>query len=281
MRVRAERRRSGDAPPLARLVQALQRAGGEAAALAILDDAAGAPAAGLRGGRDAQEPVWVARVEPPPAAAALIDALWREHHDWAASLASAPDALTALARFDAVRLLSTLRQGDWGSERLNALWEAKLLAGADIIPEANGHYHGRPLLVQRNRPDLGLDNGSIGVVWREDGRLVGRFPTAGGTIAVPLHRLDAWTPAWILTVHKAQGSQGATVEVIGPGPHASPAQRRLATRELVYTGITRARLRCRVWWDRAGLAEALARRTERVGGFAPQLRRAGSASGSL
>ena len=270
--------RSGDAPPLARLVQALQTAGGEEAALAILDDRAAAPAAGLRGGSDGQELVWAVRADPPPSPAALIAALWAEHAAWATSLAAAPDAASALARFDAVRLLSTLRQGEWGSERLNPLWEATLLRESGAITDESGHYHGRPLLVQRNRPDLGLDNGSIGVVWREDGRLVGRFPGVGSTLSVPLHRLDAWTPAWILTVHKAQGSQGGTVEVIGPGPHASGPQRRLATRELVYTGITRARLRCRVWWDHAGLAEALTRRTERAGGFARHLLRAGDGS---
>ena len=81
----------------------------------------------------------------------------------------------------------------------------------------------------------GLDNGSIGVVWREDGRLVGRFPGVGGTLSVPLHRLDAWTPAWILTVHKAQGSQWDNVYLFDE----SFVFREERARWL-YTGITRA-----------------------------------------
>lgn len=251
--------RSGDAPPLAAVVRDLQ-AGRTGSAMRGLDATTGDAAS------------WVRREDPPSAPRLLIDRLASEHARWADAILDASDAETALAMLVGNRWLTALRQGPWGCEALNDLWETGLLRRRGMVADASGHYPGRPLLATGNRRDLGLDNGSLGVVRCEEGVWVARF--AGRPGSIPLHRLDAVAPAWFLTVHKAQGSQAPHIEVIGPPAQAGAAAANLASRELVYTAITRASRRVRLWWDADGLRTALTRRSERRSGLGRHLLRA-------
>ena len=241
--------RSDKAPALAGLVEALQ--GGEPHAERRLETPSPGPS----------DRTWVHRCDLPASPSTLVAGLMTTHAGWLSQVLDAKDPAHALAALDEVRLVSVLRRGPWGCDAINDLWERLLYRRFNRAVDAHGHYHGRPLLVTGNRPDLGLANGDIGVCWTDPSdRLVVHFPELVGTRTVPLHRLDGLSPAWFLTVHKAQGSQGNQVEVIGLPLSATPGQRQLATREMAYTAITRAAQRVRVWWDRDGLATALANR---------------------
>lgn len=242
--------RSGAAPALAALVKALQQ--DDPTAPGLLETPAPDPA---------DPNPWIHRTDPPGQPSTLIHRLIADHRDWLERLARAENPAAALALAEEVRLLTVLRQGPWGADALNAQWERHLLAARHLRPDAHGHFPGRLLLVTGNRPDLDLANGDVGIVWPapagDHASLAAYFPGVGGVRAVSLHRLDGVIPAWFLTVHKAQGSQGDLVEVIGLPQDASPGQRQLATREMAYTAITRAARRLRVWWDAPGLAQAL------------------------
>jgi exodeoxyribonuclease V alpha subunit len=68
--------------------------------------------------------------------------------------------------------------------------------------------------------------------------------------------------AYALTVHKSQGSEfDEVLLVLGAQPS------RVLTRELVYTGLTRARSRVEVWGTEAVFREAVSRRVERSSGL--------------
>jgi exodeoxyribonuclease V alpha subunit len=148
--------------------------------------------------------------------------------------------LRAHGRF---QLLTTLRSGPWGVEGLNQR-VADLLVEEGKISSAHGWFAGRPVLVTRNDYALGLMNGDIGIalaVPGEDdaGRLRVAFPMtdgSGGIKWVLPSRLQAVETVFALTVHKSQGSEFDHAVVAlpeNPGP--------ILTRELLYTGITRAR----------------------------------------
>lgn len=149
--------------------------------------------------------------------------------------ASSPQA--ALEALGQRRLLCALREGPAGVEGLNRLAEA---IGRDqgYIPPAERLYRGMPLLILRNEYKLGLFNGDAGVLWPDtDGRLQAWFPQAGGTVRpIGLSRLPAWQTSYALTVHKAQGAEFDRVLFILPHDDAP-----VLSRELLYTGITRAR----------------------------------------
>ena len=180
----------------------------------------------------------------------------------------AREVLTAHGQF---QLLCALRRGPWGVEGLNrriAGW----LHEAGLIGAAEGWYAGRPVLVTRNDYGLGLMNGDIGITLAlpgpdGDGPLRVAFPAgdgSGGIKWVQPSRLQAVETVYALTVHKSQGSEFTHTAMALP-ERLNP----ILTRELVYTGITRAKR----WFSlvEAGspavLEQAVGRRVLRVSGL--------------
>lgn len=140
--------------------------------------------------------------------------------------------------------LCALRSGPWGVEGLNRR-VASCLHQAGLIDATEGWYLGRPVLVTRNDYATGLMNGDIGITLVQpapDGqgwRLRVAFAAADGGDAVRWvlpSRLNAVETVYALTVHKSQGSEFTHAALVLPDK-PSP----VLTRELVYTGITRAR----------------------------------------
>jgi len=153
-------------------------------------------------------------------------------------------ARRVLAGHAGFQVLCALRRGDWGVEGLNRRI-ARWLAADGLIDTGHEWYAGRPVLVTHNDYGLGLMNGDIGVTLarREaDGTLRPRvaFVEAGtGRVRWVLpSRLRAVETVFAMTVHKSQGSEFGTVALALPET-ISP----ILTRELLYTGITRARAR--------------------------------------
>jgi exodeoxyribonuclease V alpha subunit len=177
---------------------------------------------------------------------------------WAAAL---------LRALDGFRLLAALREGPLGVATLNA----RLTDALGFRPGADGWFEGRPVMVTRNEPQLGVFNGDVGVALGPPGGGALRvWFLDGATLrSVAASRLAAVETAWAMTVHKSQGSEFGHVALVLPGED-SP----VLTRELVYTGITRARRRLTLAGPQpALLAQALARCTRRFSGLGDALRR--------
>ena len=151
-------------------------------------------------------------------------------------------ALQVLQAHRSCQVLCVLREGHWGVKGLNLVL-AKMLRDLDLIPAANGWYPGRPVMVTRNNWSLGLANGDIGIVLPypagegEPPLLKVAFSAGDGRSVrwFAPNRLDDVETVYALTVHKSQGSEFDHAVVILP-PAATP----VLTRELLYTGITRA-----------------------------------------
>ncbi|MCW5609073.1 MAG: exodeoxyribonuclease V subunit alpha [Rubrivivax sp.] len=176
-------------------------------------------------------------------------------------------ALALLQDFDRCRVLAALREGPWGVSGLNTAVEQALARRGWLDPRGEW-YAGRPVMVTRNDPSLGLFNGDIGLVLRApDGALKACFADGERLHAVSVTRLAEVQTAFALTVHKSQGSEFGHVLLVLPDED-SP----VLTRELLYTGITRARHALSVVAPRpALLAAAAARPTRRFSGLAQAL----------
>jgi len=151
---------------------------------------------------------------------------------------AAADPLTALQCYDRFRLLATVRDGEYGVLGLNARIE-RLLARQGLINPRPVWYRGRPVLVTANDYGVRLANGDIGLTLPDPahgGELRVFFVTPDGLRSIHPLRLPAHETAFALTVHKSQGSEFTTVALVLP-----PKDLPLLTRELVYTGLTRAR----------------------------------------
>lgn len=175
------------------------------------------------------------------------------------------DPAEALARVNAFRILCAMRRGPFGVENLNAL-ATRILADAGLITPDAVHYHGRPVLIGTNDYQLKLFNGDVGLILRdpeEGGELRAFFTDAAGTLRRVLPaRLPAHETSYAMTVHKSQGSEFDRLLFVLPDRDTP-----VATRELLYTGITRARSHVELWADESMLRTTIARRTERSSGL--------------
>jgi exodeoxyribonuclease V alpha subunit len=72
-----------------------------------------------------------------------------------------------------------------------------------------------------------------------------------------------------MTVHKSQGSEFQRVLLVLPD-----REHPVCTRELVYTGLTRARQHVELWFREPALRDAISRRTVRTSGLQDALARA-------
>lgn len=174
-----------------------------------------------------------------------------------------------LQAFDGFRLLCALRRGDWGVEGLNRL-AAQNLADVLNVPADSPWYPGRPVMVTRNDYALGLMNGDIGiavqVIEADETVLRVVFPRndgSGGVRLVLPSRLTAVETVFAMTVHKSQGSEFDHCALVLPDAF-SP----VLTKELLYTGITRARRQLSLLTPVTGVLEqAIGRQVERHSGL--------------
>lgn len=180
-------------------------------------------------------------------------------------------ALTVLKAFERFQLLCAVRKGPWGVEGLNQR-VGRVLTSAGLIEGDLPWYEGRPVLVTRNDYGLNLMNGDIGIALRvPDGQsevapLRVAFPRndgRGGVRFVLPSRLSHVETVYAMTVHKSQGSEFAHTALVLPD-----ALNPVLTKELIYTGITRAKDWFSLVEPRQGvLEEAIERKVKRISGL--------------
>lgn len=182
-------------------------------------------------------------------------------------------ALTAARRF---RVLTALRRGPQGCIAIDQAIEGRLKRGAGARADT-ARWRGRLLMVTANRAELGLFNGDIGVLWPDaDGGMKVWFEAADGALrALSPAVLPPCEGAFALTVHKAQGSEFERIALV------LGADSPVLTRELLYTGVTRARIAVTIYGDAKLLRAGIARRTQRWNGLADRLRETATDPGSI
>ena len=164
-----------------------------------------------------------------------------------------------LKAFSEFSVLCALREGPFGVIQLNAHIE-KALGFTSAA-----WYVGRPVMVTRNDYALELMNGDVGICLPGPNSVLRvAFPSLSGSVRwiVP-SRLDSVETVFAMTVHKSQGSEFKHVLLVVPVQDST-----VLTRELVYTGLTRAREDLTIWAPRKEvLLQACSRRVLRSGGL--------------
>ncbi|GAA0718660.1 exodeoxyribonuclease V subunit alpha [Dokdonella soli] len=248
--------------PINRAVRA-----GDAAALAAAFDAAGA-----RAQRHVVETPVQLRAQVLRWARELAQLDLRPilpDHAEGARIATAVMAMRTLAER---QLLCALREDTFGALAINALIERELKRLWQV-PIDTLWYPGRAVMITRNDYAARLFNGDVGLalmdasgvlrVWFEttlpDGRAAARFISPS---ALPPH-----DGAFAITIHKSQGSEYARTAVLLP---PDPAHR-ILSRQLLYTGLSRAKQDVELWATDAAVEAALAHPIRRAGGLAARL----------
>lgn len=193
--------------------------------------------------------------------------LWPLFHQLQQPLATDDAQASALLqRLGQFQILCAVRQGPFGVEQINQQIE-QLLRQHRLITRHEQWYAGRPVMIAQNDYSTGLMNGDIGIcVSVSDGGrelLKVAFATADGVRWFLPSRLPALETVFAMTVHKSQGSEFRHAVLIVP-EQVSP----VLTRELLYTGITRAAAQFSlVASDLRVIYRAIQQPTERRGGL--------------
>ena len=178
------------------------------------------------------------------------------HEDWVRQV---------LRSFEAFRILCAVRDGEWGVAGLNEAIE-KRLAAHSLLRHGAEWYVGRPVMVTRNDYATGVFNGDIGITLPDPARPGAPrvyFLEGEAVFSVLASRLRNVETAFAMTVHKSQGSEFRHTVLALPREGNT-----VLTRELVYTGITRASREFTLVTPNGDvLREAIKRRTYRTSGL--------------
>lgn len=193
------------------------------------------------------------------------------HDDGRWSAEDIADLAALFSLYEHSRLLTVTRRQDTGSEAINRRLHRRVIAAASVEYSPD-FYPGEPVMMRRNDYERGLFNGDQGMVVRvsENGspqrfRLV--FPRGEDFAVFSLDALRMHVElAFAMTVHKSQGSEFDEVALLLPTEEIP-----LATREMLYTGVTRARRAVVLVGAPALVAAATARPGERFSGLADKL----------
>jgi exodeoxyribonuclease V alpha subunit len=181
------------------------------------------------------------------------------------SYLAAATAEEALLLFDGFRVLTALRQGPYGVAGVNGLIE-EILAEKGLIERQTRWYPGQPVMITVNDYNLKLFNGDIGIVFPDpeaNGSPKVFFPSLeGGVRKVSPLRLPEHETVYAMTIHKSQGSEFNRILLLLPEQESE-----LLTRELIYTGLTRAKNAVEIWGDEGVFRAAVSRRVERTSGL--------------
>jgi exodeoxyribonuclease V alpha subunit len=179
------------------------------------------------------------------------------------------DFFSLLEAFNKFRILSPLRKGDLGVEALNQFFVKKfqkMSKGRGLLVS--------PIMIIRNDYRLNLFNGETGV-------LIHHFPGASGSDffqqgdyaifpgtserefrKVPAFLLPNFEYAYVLSVHKSQGSEFERVLLM------MPKGSEVFGREVLYTAVTRAKKSLEIWGEEETLKKTIEKRSVRVSGLA-------------
>lgn len=182
----------------------------------------------------------------------------------AASAARDGDAASALGLLSTIRVLCAHREGPFGANQWNRLLESWL--SSDSVSSTR-FYPGQALMATRNDVRQRVSNGDTGIVISHPDGIRAAFMTAAGMRLLAPAQLERVETAFATTIHKSQGSEFATVVVV-----LAPASSPLATRELLYTALTRSTERLVVVGTDDAIRACVNTPSHRVTGLAGSIR---------
>ncbi|AIT10062.1 exodeoxyribonuclease V subunit alpha [Candidatus Francisella endociliophora] len=136
----------------------------------------------------------------------------------------------ALHQLNKFRVLVANKNLEIGTDRLNQKIEQLLGRAKDTI------YKGKPIMITQNSYSLGLFNGDVGIIWPDNTGALRAYFDGKEDRAFSLNMLPQYESVYAMTIHKTQGLEFDEVAIILP-----PEDNEALTKQLLYTGITRAK----------------------------------------
>lgn len=197
----------------------------------------------------------------------VISHMLNHYQAYIAQVKQSNEPEAAFAAFSKFQVLAALRKGKQGVEGLNLELEKRLQSRG--LETFRTWYHGRPVMISRNDPSLGLFNGDIGLCLYDEEikQLRVWFEQSDGSIrAIMPGRLPEHETVYAMTIHKSQGSEFPHVMIVLPET-INP----LLSRELLYTAITRAKTRVDVATTQSVFTHTVKQQVQRNSGLQAKL----------
>ena len=175
----------------------------------------------------------------------------------------------ALAHFEQARVLTAMREGVFGMESINELITSALQRKYKHLIDHADEFHGKPVMITRNDYELDLFNGDIGLLWMDEKtqQLRAYFPTTEGEIrSISARQLPQHETAFAMTIHKSQGSEFDNLLLVLPAEKSQ-----VVTKELIYTGLTRAKKNVLVAGNELSFIHACHKTVKRSSGLGEKL----------
>jgi exodeoxyribonuclease V alpha subunit len=175
------------------------------------------------------------------------------------------DIKTAILKLNGLKILCAIRDGEQGLYALNRKVE-KYLSDRKLITLTNEFYEHRPILVSSNNYALGLFNGDVGIIRKDEkGILKAWFEDSEGKLTPVIPGLlSSVETVYAMTIHKSQGSEFDRVMLVLPDAENIS----ILTRELLYTGLTRAKSKILLQGKEAIILQSANARVQRASGIA-------------
>ncbi len=201
--------------------------------------------------------------------------------------------IDAFALFKQFRVLVATRKGRNGVEQLNRVIKEYLQQlfqqKENKLLDINKHYHGQPIMISENNYQIGLFNGDIGFIWRDNtGHLMAVFEGeeqqdneaidkkyredqkplwSTNYRSFMISQLPQYETVYAMTIHKTQGSEFDHVFMALP----EQSDHLLLSRELLYTGVTRAKKQLSVFSKKNVWQQAVKQKVVRYANLAQRL----------
>ncbi len=172
------------------------------------------------------------------------------------------------------RTLSALRKGEWGSDSMNQYFYER---DREKLPESG--LWAIPILITKSDRALGVASGDSGLLIRNvSAARAGKeyapsdfalFPikdSAGNYLRIPIMLLPRYELAYVISIHKSQGSEYNEVAIILP-----PGCERFG-REILYTAVTRAKEDFYLYCDQERFKELLTPTSRKISGIRERIK---------
>lgn len=170
----------------------------------------------------------------------MIEAIVKEYSKYLNIIKKNQNPKNIIKKFNEYRVLCAIKNGTYGVKNINKYIEIKMkhmnLIKSHTLND-NTWYSGKPIMITKNNKSLGLFNGDIGItILDHKKKLKVFFSLDDDNIKfIPITLISEYETTWVMTIHKAQGSEFKHTVLILPN-----IDHTILTKELIYTAVTRA-----------------------------------------
>ena len=205
----------------------------------------------------------------------LSDEVYQQMASAYTSVFSSSSIGEALKVLDNYRCLTPTNSGPFGTVVLNREIEKALAKTCQNI-KIDKLYQGLPIMVTQNDYKLKIFNGDVGIIWPDQsGQLKAWFVSEQSSDsalvkerAINIHALPAFERVYAMTIHKTQGSEFSSIDIVLPKNVSENL-----SRELLYTAITRAKDKVSIIGDVNSVLKISARSEQRASGLIDKLQK--------